>query len=58
MDLYEAQQWRMMQLNELDEVQQDSLQQTRMVQQQMIKWHDKFIRKKEFQVGDWALLFD
>ncbi|CAF4346064.1 unnamed protein product [Adineta steineri] len=29
-----------------------------MVQQQMIKCHDKFIRKKEFQVGDWALLFD
>ena len=29
-----------------------------MVQQQRIKWHDKFIRKKEFQVGDWTLLFD
>ena len=28
-----------------------------MVQQQRIKWHDKFI-KKEFQVGDWALFFD
>ena len=29
-----------------------------MVQQQRIKSHDKFIRKKKFQVGDWALLFD
>ena len=29
-----------------------------MVQQQRIKWHDKFIKKKEFQVGDWDLLFD
>ena len=48
----------MMQLNELDELRQDALQQTTMVQQQRIKWHDKFIKKKEFQVGDWALLFD
>ena len=29
-----------------------------MVQQQRIKWNEKFIKKKEFQVGDWALLFD
>ena len=28
-----------------------------MVQQQITKWHDRFIKKKEFQVGDWALLF-
>ena len=57
MDLNEVQQQRMMQLNELGEVRQDSLQQTTMVQQQRIKWYEKFIRKKEFQVGDWALLF-
>ena len=48
----------MMQINELDEVKQDALQHTTMVQQQITKWHDKFIKKKEFQVGDWALLFD
>ena len=29
-----------------------------MVQQQRIKWHDKFIKKKEFQLGDWDLLLD
>ena len=29
-----------------------------MVQQRRIKWHDKFIKKKKFQVGDWVLLFD
>ena len=58
MYLNEAQQQRMMQLNELDKVRQDALQQTIMVQQQRIKWHNKFIRKKEFQVGDWDLLFD
>ena len=58
MDLNEDQKQRMMQVNELDEVRQDALQQTTMVQQQRTKWHDKFIKKKEFQVGDWALLFD
>ena len=52
MDLNEAQQQRMMQLNELVEVRQDALQQTRTIQQQRIEWHDKFIRKKEFQAGD------
>ena len=46
MDLNEAQHQRMMQLNELNEVRQDALQQTTTVQQQRIKWHDKFIRKK------------
>ena len=22
------------------------------------KWHDKFIKQKQFNTGDWALLFD
>ena len=26
--------------------------------QQRAQWHDKFIKKKQFKVGDWALLFD
>jgi len=29
-----------------------------MVQQQHKKWHDKSIRKKQFQLGDWVLLYD
>ena len=37
MDLNEAKQQRVMQLNELDEARQDALQQTTMVQQQRIK---------------------
>jgi hypothetical protein len=45
-------------LNELDEIRQDAIQQTILVQNQRIKWHDKFIKKKHFQTGDWALLFD
>jgi hypothetical protein len=37
---------------------QDSLQRTILVQNQRSKWHDKYIKKKHFQPGDWALLFD
>ena len=29
-----------------------------MVQNQRVKWHDKFLKQKTFQEGDWALLFD
>ena len=46
------------QINELDEMCQDAIQQTNLVQQQRDQWHDKFIKKKQFQQGDWALLFD
>jgi len=45
-------------LNELDEIRQDVIQRTILVQNQRSKWHDKFIKKKQFQPGDWALLFD
>jgi hypothetical protein len=47
-----------MQLNQLDEIRQEAVQQTTLIQQQRAKWHDKFIKKKQFKVGDWALLFD
>ena len=48
----------MEQLNELDEIRQDAVQRTSIVQQQRAKWHDKYIKEKKFQAGDWALLFD
>jgi hypothetical protein len=53
----EQKQW-VMQLNELDEIRQVAIQQTILIQNQRSKWHDKFIKKKHFQPGDWALLFD
>lgn len=28
------------------------------VQAQWIKWHDKYIKKKQFHLGGWALLYD
>jgi len=29
-----------------------------MIQQQRIRWHDKTIKQKQFQKGNWALLYD
>ena len=58
LDLSEAQQQRILQLNEVDETRENALQHTILVQEQRTKWHDKFIRKKQFTQGDWARLFD
>jgi hypothetical protein len=58
LNLDEAQKQQALQLNELDEIRQDAIQQTILVQNQRSKWHDKFIKKKHFQPSDWALLFD
>jgi hypothetical protein len=58
MDLDEAKKQRILQLNELDEIRQDALQRTTLIQEQRTKWHDKYIKKKSFQSGDWALLYD
>jgi hypothetical protein len=58
MDLTEAKKQRIMQLNELDEIQKYSLQQTTPIQQKRERWHDKFIKKNLFKVGDWDFLFD
>ena len=44
-------------MNELDEIRQDVVQRTASIQNQRNKWHDKFLKKKTFEEGDWALLF-
>ena len=48
----------MEQLNELDEIRQEAILRTDLVQYQRTKWHDKYIKEKKFQEGDWAFLFD
>ena len=58
MDLDEAQKQETLQINELDEIRQDALQRTMLIQNQQKQWHDKFIEQKQFNVGYWALLFD
>jgi hypothetical protein len=58
LDLTDAQTARLQQLNELDEKRLDAIHQTTMIQQQRSKWHDKTIKHKQFQKGNWALLYD
>jgi hypothetical protein len=49
MDPNEAQKQRLLQLKELDEIRQDALQITILIQEQKTKWHDKYIKKKSLQ---------
>ena len=58
MNLDEAQKQRILQINELDEIRQDALQRTMLIKNEWKTWHDKFIKQKQFNTGDWALLFD
>jgi len=47
-----------MQLNQMDKMRLKAVERTTMIQHQRRQWHDKIIKKKEFQFGDWPLLFD
>eukprot|EP00253_Pinus_taeda_P028715 PITA_28715 len=58
LDLTDVQTARLQQLLELDEKRLDAIHQTNMIQQQRMKWHDKIIKHKQFQKGNWALLYD
>ena len=58
LDLSTALTQRLNQLNELEEKWLATIQQTEIIQQQRARWHDGFIKKKNFQKGDWALLYD
>ena len=44
----EAQKQRMKQLNELEEIRQDVVQRTILIQNHRVKWHDKFLKQKVF----------
>ena len=48
LDLSEAQKHRLEQINELDEIRQDAVQKTSIVQQQRTRWHDKYIKENKF----------
>ena len=58
LDVTEAQERRLNQLNELDENRLVAVDQTMLIQQQRSNWYDRFIKKKVFYEGDWALLYD
>ena len=53
-----AQQDCILHLNELDEWHKSALHNTELIQSQRKQWHDKFIKDREFSVGDWVLLYD
>ena len=57
-DLNEAQQERIRQLNQLDEMRQQADETTILMQKQKKQWHDAHIKRKQFKEGDWDLLFD
>eukprot|EP00253_Pinus_taeda_P015559 PITA_15559 len=58
LDITRAQQEIFLQLNELDEFRMQALLHTEVTQVQRKIWHDKNIKDKQFQEGDWALLYD
>jgi len=49
---------RLIQLNGLDEYRLQAILHTDVVQLQSKIWHDRNIREKQFEEGDWALLYD
>eukprot|EP00253_Pinus_taeda_P030015 PITA_30015 len=58
LDLSHAQKERLLQLNGLDEKRLQALLPSEVVQLQRKIWHDKHLKEKQFQEGDWVLLYD
>ena len=58
LDLSQTQQERLLQLNGLDEHRMQALLHSEVVQLQRKIWHDRHLNDKQFQPGDWALLYD
>ena len=56
--MIESERSRLNQLNEIDEKLLAAVDHTVLIQQQRSNWHDRFIKKKVFFEGDWALLYD
>jgi len=58
LDLSSAKKERLLQLNGLDEFRMEALLHTEVTELKMNSWHDKNIKDKQFQAGDWAFLYD
>ena len=58
LDLNSALKERLFQLNVLDEFRMQALLHTEVVQLHRKIWHDKNIKEKQLQEGNWALLYD
>lgn len=57
MDLITTQKEILHNLNALDETRMEAIHHTKVVQNQRTRWHDQFIKTKEFSARDWALLY-
>lgn len=58
LDITKAQKEILHQLNQLDELRQEALIHTELIQRQRKGWHDKFIKINLFKEGYWTLLYD
>ncbi|XP_021719378.1 uncharacterized protein LOC110687058 [Chenopodium quinoa] len=58
LDLEKADETRLLQLNELDEIRLDAYKNHRLYKEQTKKFHDKMIQKREFNNGDKVLLYN
>ena len=58
LDLTTTQQEKILQLNGLDAFRMQPILHTEVIQLQRNIWHDKHIKEKTFQEGDWAMLYD
>jgi hypothetical protein len=58
LNLTEAHKRRLQQLKELDEEPLFVVEHIVVIQRQRKTWHDKHVKKKSLQKGDWALLYD
>ena len=58
LDLSHVQKERLFELNGLDEQRMQTLLHSEVVQLQRKIWHDRHLKEKQFQPGDWALLYD
>ncbi len=58
LSLSNAQRECITQLHSLDELCQDALLHTKLIQKQQALWHDKHIHQRSFQQGDWLPLYN
>ena len=57
-DIKAAGERRLLQLNELNEFRFQAYENTKLFKEKIKRWHDAYILKKEFRVGDLVLLFN
>ena len=57
-NLKETGEKRLLQLNELEEMHNDSYENAKIYKEKTTRWHDKHLLRKEFKVGDKVLIFN